>query len=206
MKKFNAWPLGIAAFFGFMCCMIVLTVYISQKYKPDDDNAYFSTRQAVDKDINDILIAQRELESKYRFFILDGESAIPLTRQANRKSPPLRFSGDFRLRFKMSDLENADIKAQNARIYITRFADSSADKDIGEIFYNGAFLESPQITLNKGDWKLLVEFMVDDKRAYFEQRIVVDSAESMGDLGDSMESTRDSSDSTQNLKITRQPQ
>ena len=173
MKDKNYYPLGIAVFFGFMCCMIILTIYVSMKYKPDYDNAYFSTRNAVDKDINAILIAQNALESKYCFYIFDGKNEIPLSRIANRKSNPLYIPSNAVLRFKITDLKNKAVLGQNARIYITRFADSSADKDIGEISQNFGIFTTPNISFEKGEWKLLVEFSIDDKKAYFEQRIVI---------------------------------
>ncbi len=175
MKNRNFWPLGIAIFFGCMCCMIILTVYISMKYKPDDDNAYFSTRQVVDKDINSILIAQNDLESKYKFYALNESESIPLLRKANRKSPPLMLPNEAILRFKVVDSNNADITPQNARIYITRFADSSADKDIGTLNISNGILTSPKVSLNQGEWKILIEFTLEDKQAYFEQRAIVES-------------------------------
>lgn len=175
MKNRNFWPLGIAVFFGFMCCMIVLTVYISMKYKPDDDNAYFSTRQVVDKDINDILMAQNELERKYKFYALSKDSNLPLLRKVNRKSPSLLLSNTAILRFKVTDFNNNEIIPQNARIYITRFADSSANKDIGNLAISDGILISPEISLERGDWKVLIEFTLDDKKAYFEQKIVVEA-------------------------------
>lgn len=173
MKNKNLWPIAIAAFFGFMCCMIILTVYVSMKYKPDYDNAYFSTRNSVDKDINAILIAQNALESKYRFYIFDGKTAIPLARKVNRKSNAIYVPNEAVLRFKITDLKDKAVLGQNARIYITRFADSSADKDIGEIPQNFGIFTTPTISFEKGEWKLLVEFSIDDKKAYFEQRIVI---------------------------------
>lgn len=175
MKNKNFWPLGIAIFFGFMCCMIVLTVYISMKYKPDDDNAYFSTRQIVDKDINDILLAQNDLEKKYNFYALNDNENLPLLRKVNRKSPPLFLSNKAILRFKITDSNNTNIIPQNARIYITRFADSSADKDIGNLNIDNGMLITPEINLEIGEWKVLLEFTIENKNAYFEQRIVVES-------------------------------
>ena len=176
MKGKNYYPLGIAIFFGIMCCGIILTIYISLKYKPDYDNAYFSTRQVVDKDINAILVAQNELESRYKFYVLDssGKNALPLTRKANRKSNALFVPSEAILRFKITDLKGKAAIGESVRLYITRFADSSADKDIGVLSQKNGIFISPEISFEKGEWKLLVEFSIDDKKAYFEQRIVFD--------------------------------
>lgn len=192
MKNKNYYPLGIAVFFGFMCCMIVLTVYISFQYKPDDDNAYFSTRNAVDKDINEILRAQSELEAKYKFYILYDKNALPLARKANRKSPPIFAPSAMILRFQVVDSANKSIAPQSARIFITRFADSSADKDIGEIEFKDGALISPEITLEKGEWKALIEFSLDDKKAYFEQRIVMQNSADSANLVQGAESGAES--------------
>lgn len=192
MKDKNYYPLGIAVFFGFMCCMIILTVYISFQYKPDDDNAYFSTRNTVDKDINDILRAQSELEAKYKFYILDDKNALPLARNANRKSPPIFAPSAMILRFQVVDSANKNIAPQSARIFITRFADSSADKDIGELEFKDGVLISPEITLEKGEWKALIEFSLDDKKAYFEQRIVMQDSADSANLAQSAESSAES--------------
>lgn len=169
----NIWPIGIAIFFGFMCCMIILTVYVSMKYKPDYDNAYFSTRQVVDKDINDILIAQNTLESKYKFYVFNNKNAILLMRKANRKSSALYLPQKAIMYFKIVDAKDKIIKGKSVRVYITRFADSSADKDIGELKQQNNIFTSPEIAFEKGEWKMLVEFSVDDKKAYFEQRIII---------------------------------
>lgn len=192
MKNKNYYPLGIAVFFGFMCCMIILTVYISFQYKPDDDNAYFSTRNAVDKDINEILRAQSELEAKYKFYILDNGNALPLARKANRKSPPIFAPSAMILRFQVVDSANKNIAPQSARIFITRFADSSADKDIGELEFKDGALISPEITLEKGEWKALIEFSLDDKKAYFEQRIVMQNSADSTNLAQGAESSVES--------------
>lgn len=192
MKNKNYYPLGIAVFFGFMCCMIILTVYISFQYKPDDDNAYFSTRNAVDKDINDILRAQSELEAKYKFYILDDKNALSLARKANRKSPPIFAPSAMILRFQVVDSANKNIAPQSARIFITRFADSSADKDIGELEFKDGTLISPKITLEKGEWKALIEFSLDDKKAYFEQRIVMQNSADSANLAQGAESSVES--------------
>ena len=173
MKDKNYYPLGIAIFFGIMCCGIVATIYISQKYKPDYDNAYFSTRQVVDKDINAILEAQNALESRYKFFIIDGKNSLPLERKANRKSKPFYVAENAILRFKITDLKGKVVIGESTRLYITRFADSSADKDIGKLTQKNGIFTSPKIHFENGEWKMLVEFGIDSKKAYFEQRIVV---------------------------------
>ena len=168
MKGKNYYPLGIAIFFGLMCCGIILTIYISLKYKPDYDNAYFSTRQVVDKDINAILAAQNELESRYKFYVLDssGKNALPLTRKANRKSNALFVPSEAILRFKITDLKGKAVIGESVRLYITRFADSSADKDIGALAQKNGIFISPKISFEKGEWKLLVEFSIDDKGVF----------------------------------------
>ena len=173
MKGKNYYPLGIAIFFGIMCCGILATIYISLKYKPDYDNAYFSTRQVVDKDINAMLEAQNALESRYKFFIIDGKNSLPLERRANRKSKPFYVGENAILRFKITDLKGKAAIGESTRLYITRFADSSADKDIGKLAQKNGIFTSPKIHFKNGEWKMLVEFGIDGKKAYFEQRIVV---------------------------------
>ena len=175
MKDKNFYPLGIAIFFGIMCCGILATIYISLKYKPDYDNAYFSTRQVVDKDINAILEAQNALESRYKFYIIDssGKNALFLERKANRKSKPFYVGENAILRFKITDLKGKVAIGESTRLYITRFADSSADKDIGKLAQKNGIFTSQKIHFENGEWKMLVEFGIDGKKAYFEQRIVV---------------------------------
>lgn len=164
----NFWPIGIAIFFIIMVCMIILSVYISIQNKPDDDNAYFSTRQVVDKEINDILSAQAELEKLYSFYVIYDNTKIPLKAQATRKSPPLKLTSPFSLSFSVLDKNNKAIKPNNIKLYITRFAASKDDIDMGSINET-----SPKIELKKGDWKLMLEFSIDDKKAYFEHHILI---------------------------------
>lgn len=192
MTKRNFWPLGIAIFFGFMCCMIILTIYISQKYSPDYDNAYFSTKQAVDKDINEILRAQNYLEERYRFYALNNGEKIPLTRKVTRKSTP--YPTLTKLRFVILDSADKSVIPQSSRVFITRFADSSADMDLGALVAEKGELFSKDFTLAKGDWKVLLEFEIEDKKAYFEQRILV--AESSADSANSTNFALDSATQT----------
>lgn len=181
------WPLGIALFLICMICMIILTIIISIKNSPDDDNAYFSTRQVVDKEINDIIIAQNELEKKYDFFITSQKSSqnSPLTsqklyRKATRKSKPLTIKQDetFQLSVfvaKKGDSLESHILPQRVLLYITRFASAKDDIDLGELAPqkdSQAMLSKP-ILLNKGQWKVLVKVEIDGKNAYFEQLIEV---------------------------------
>ncbi|MDE6885971.1 MAG: hypothetical protein K2P17_02900 [Helicobacteraceae bacterium] len=175
----NFWPFCIALFMTIMVCMIILTIYISIKYKPDNDNAYFSSREIVDKEINTILQQQQELEEKYDFYIVSNDVQIPLQRKVTRKSNPLELKlGDslnlnLKVITKDNSIDNTSFKDFTARAYITRFADSKDDIDIGllESKNNEFFISN--IKLKQGDWKLLVEFIIDDKKAYFEYRIYV---------------------------------
>lgn len=194
MKDKNYYPLGIAVFFGFMCCMIILTIYISLKYSPDYDNAYFSTKQEVDKDINEILRAQNYLEAKYQFYGLNNGEKVPLTRKVTRKSTP--YPAPKKLQFIILDSANKSVVPQSSRVFITRFADSSADKDLGALVAKQGELFSEDFTLAKGDWKVLLGFEIEGKKAYFEQRIV--SAESSADSANLAQSAESSADSATN--------
>lgn len=164
----NFWPIGIVIFFVIMICMIILSVYISIKNKPDDDNAYFSTRQIVDKEINDIISTQAELENIYSFYIIYNNTKIPLKSQVTRKSPALKVTNPFNLSFSVLDKNNKVVKPANIRLYITRFAESKDDIDMGNISAT-----SPKIELKKGDWKVMLEFSIDNKKAYFEHHILI---------------------------------
>ncbi|RAX55144.1 hypothetical protein CCY99_00140 [Helicobacter sp. 16-1353] len=174
-SKKTFWPYGIALFLIFMVCMIILTVYIAIKSSPEDDNAYFSTRQDVDAAINDILINQKELENMYNFYIINDNKEISLERKANKKtSTPINLSedGEFTLKLKISP-KNDSVDKPVVRANITRFATSKFDKDLGILKENnGEFVAEP-IILEKGEWKAMIEFSFDDKNAYFEQFILV---------------------------------
>ncbi|MGX3010614.1 hypothetical protein ACWIUD_03480 [Helicobacter sp. 23-1044] len=188
MKDKNYYPLGIAIFFGIMCCGILATIYISLKYKPDYDNAYFSTKQEVDRNINMILRAQNELEAKYQFFALNGAEKVPLARSVTRKSPPLLAPNA--LRYEILDSTKNRVIPQNSKVFITRFADSSANLDLGELQIKNGELVSKELSLKKGDWKVLVEFEIEGKKAYFSQRILVEGAESALDSAKKADSAK----------------
>lgn len=172
-NNYNLYPIYIVIFFLIMVIMIVLTIYISIKFKPDEDNAYFSTRQEVDKNINFILNNQKILESKYDFYILDGDQYIALQNKANKKSNPIVIHTNpitFKILVKQG---KTNIKADSIRLYITRFADSKDDIDIGKLDYVEEVFLSSDIFLKKGNWKVLIEISIEGKKAYFEQRVVI---------------------------------
>lgn len=165
----NFWPIGITIFFVIMVCMIILSVYIAVTHKPDDDNAYFSTRQVVDKEINDILTEQGKLEKLYKFYIIYDGNKFLLQPQATRKSQAIKVKSPFTLSFSVVDNNNKAVNPTNTRLYITRFSESKDDVDMGDVN-----LTSPSIKLKKGDWKVMIEFNLNGKKAYFEQHIIVE--------------------------------
>lgn len=167
----NFWPIGIVIFFVFMVCMIILSVYIAVTHKPDDDNAYFSTRQVVDKEINNILTEQDELEKLYKFYIIYNGNKFLLQPQASRKSQAIKVKNPFILSFSVVDNNNKTINPTSTRLYVTRFSESKDDIDLGDI--NST---SPSIELKKGDWKVMLEFSINGKKAYFEQHIIVEDS------------------------------
>lgn len=174
-SKKTFWPYGITLFLLFMVCMIILTVYIAIKSSPEDDNAYFSTRQDVDAKINDILINQKYLEDIYNFYIIDDDREIPLERIVNKKSSiPIyvKEGDDFILKLKVTDKNNNPLTTPIIKASITRFATSKFDKDVGILQNNNDIFTSEGIALEDGYWKAMIEFSIDDKNAYFEQFII----------------------------------
>lgn len=173
MRDKNLWPLAIAVFMTLMVCMIILTIYISIQNKPDEDNAYFSTRQDIDKNINEILINQAQLMKDSSFYIkLDSADSnfIALSQKTNRKANPILIKPDsaFKLLLKV-DGKIGDFK--EARLFITRFASAKDDLDLGILKQENNLFTTPEISLKKGDWKAMIEFTINDKKAYFEQLI-----------------------------------
>ncbi len=180
-SKATFWPYGIAIFLFIMVCMIILTVIISIKNAPEDDNAYFSTRQDVDKNINDILIHQKELENLYSFYIINGKY-MPLEHKATRQSTPIKVVSNqpitIEVMVKKNDIASDAkmLKLDSAQLYITRFATSKDDIDLGELDINGGIAKSKSFSLKRGYWKALLKFEIDGKVAYFEQLIISDTS------------------------------
>lgn len=177
-NKKNFWPIGIALFLVIMVCMIILTVYLSIQSSPEDDNEYFSTRQVVDKDINDILIAQNELEKKYKFYYVDdNDNNHKLERKINKKTSipiELKINEPFTLNIKVTDDKNNAIDSAKIEAIITRFATSKFDKNLGELEKNNNnTFKSNKVMLEKGDWKAMIKITIDGKDAFFEQYIKV---------------------------------
>lgn len=176
-NKKTFWPIGIALFLIVMVCMIILTVYLSIKSAPEEDNSYFSTRQVVDKDINEILAIQNQLENQYNFYYVDSNSnSHQLIRKANKKtSNPLetKINEPFSLNIKITNKDNAIINNAKVESIITRFATSKFDKDLGELNQDKDTFKSNDIVLDKGDWKAMIKITIDDKNAFFEQYIKV---------------------------------
>ena len=173
--KKTFWPMGIALFLIVMVCMIILTVYLSLQASPEDDDAYFSTRQVVDKDINDILTAQSQLEKAYRFYYIDSAGrSHALHRKANKKtSTPIEIGANtpFALGIKITDENANDIDSARVESIITRFATSKFDKNLGELSNDNGTFKSDEIALERGDWKAMIKITINDKNAFFEEYI-----------------------------------
>lgn len=177
MNKKTFWPYGIALFLIIMVCFIVLTVVISIQVSPEDDNAYFSTRQNVDKNINNILIDQQKLQDLYNFYVLNNDSSIALNRVINKKTSQkihLKLGDEFILQIKTTDKNNNIIMPDSIKALITRFATLKDSKDLDLLRNNNIFSANP-IILAQGNWKAMIEVDIDNKKAYFEQFIVVDN-------------------------------
>lgn len=177
-NKKTFWPIGIALFLIIMVCMIILTVYISIKYSPEDDNAYFSTRQIVDKDINDILLTQNQLEKKYKFYYIDSVgTSHELERKVNKKtSIPIDINTNepFILNVKITDNNGKNPDSAKVESIITRFAVSKFDKNLGELLKSDDIFKSNEVMLEKGEWKAMIKITIDNKNAFFEQYIKVE--------------------------------
>lgn len=176
-NKKNIWPVGIAIFLIIMVFMIILTVYLSIKSAPEDDNAYFSTRQIVDKDINNILANQSQLENQYKFYYIDNNhNAKQLERKVNKKlTTPIEIdlNKPFILNIKITDNDNNIIDSAKVEAMVTRFATSKFDKNLGELSQINKIFTSDEIMLEKGDWKVMIKITIDNKNAFFEQYIKV---------------------------------
>ena len=175
-NKKTFWPIGIALFLSIMVCMIILTIYISIKSSPEDDNAYFSTRQVVDKDINDILQDQNQLEEEYKFYYIDDTGSHKLNQKANKKTSipiDLKANTPFILNIKITDKNDKNIDSAKVESIITRFATSKFDKNLGELPKNNEIFKSNEILLEKGDWKAMIKITINNKNAFFEQYIKV---------------------------------
>lgn len=192
----NFWPLGIALFLIFMVGMIILTVYISIKYKPDDDNSYFSTRGIVDMEINEILLSQKEIDSKYDLYILGTQQILPLEHRATRKSNPLIFNAEdniiLQVQIKQKNSinligKNTNVNTANSlsmqdssvELYLTRFADAKDDINYGALQLDNrgdylVFSTPTSILLKKGAWKALFKIKLDNKEVFFEQLIIIE--------------------------------
>ncbi|RDU58170.1 hypothetical protein [Helicobacter sp. MIT 99-5507] len=176
-NKKTFWPIGIVLFLSIMVCMIILTVYISIKSSPEDDNTYFSTRQIVDKEINHILLTQDQLEEEYKFYYIDNTGANhKLDRKVNKKTSipiEIKTNEPFMLNIKITDNNGNNTDSAKVESIITRFATSKFDKNLGELSKNNDIFKSNEIMLEKGDWKVMIKVTIDDKNAFFEQYIKV---------------------------------
>ncbi len=174
-NKKNIWPIGIAIFLIIMVCMIVLTVYLSIKSAPEDDNTYFSTRQIVDKNINNILENQNQLEKQYKFYYIDKNyNNKELIRKINKKSTmpiELSLNEPFELNIKIIDNNDNIIDSAKVEAIITRFATSKFDKNLGELTKIDNIFKSNKVILEKGDWKVMIKITIENKSAFFEQYI-----------------------------------
>ena len=166
MSKKNPWPIFLSLFMIFMMLMIIATVYVSIKYKHDEDTSYFSTRQEVDENINTKLREQKELEKSYKVYVISDAKKIPLQRDA-RQNPPIIIKNQLNLKIQIEDKNLNNIKANRIRAYLGRLATSKDDMYFDLNYENGVY-EALNLDLEKGYWKLLIEISKDNKKAYFE--------------------------------------
>lgn len=169
------WPYGIAIFLCLMVCMIILTVVLALRASPENDNAYFSTRQDIDARINEILIDQKALDEAYEFYLIADGAKIPLKHKIFRKSArALELPSDrFSLAFSVVRRGGENAAVDSAKALLTRFATSKFDKDLGTLRDKDGIFTSDEIVLENGEWKLMLECKIDGKSAFFEHLIIV---------------------------------
>lgn len=176
-NKTNFYPYAIAIFLVLMVCGIVATVVISLKNAPENDDAYFSSRQDIDAAINDILKEQRSLEERYDFLVFKNGEWANLERKIHKKTSTPILAENLVLRLKIAEKNAPDsrgeaIKNAAVRAKIGRFATSRQDSEIGFVDEGAGVFASTPIALKKGKWKAVFAFEIEGKKAFFEQLVV----------------------------------
>ncbi len=154
-NKKSYWPHFIIASFIFIVVAGILTIKVALDNPVEMDNFYFEKYQIVDRDINDIILMQREFDKNYKFEIENRNLIV----------------GKNLLKFKITDLNNSDIKNALVKILVTRPDTSKFDKKF-EAKYRDGFYQIDNVEIPKiGRWLIQSKIEINKLTGFFKREI-----------------------------------
>ncbi len=153
MSKINpiVWPIGIIASIIAVAGACVWTVKIAQTLPVEMDNTYFASYQDVDMNINDIIMSQREFDTKYNINIEQKDFII----------------GNNSIEIELTDKQNSVIDGATVDIVVTRPHTTSTDKKLVATSHeNGIYKFEPFEVKELGRWQIQSRVSINDLVAY----------------------------------------
>ena len=153
MSKINpiVWPIGIIASIMTIAGACVWTIKIAQTLPVEMDNTYFAKYQDVDENMNDIIISQREFETKYNVSIEKKDFII----------------GNNSIEVKLTDKQNSAIDGATVDIVVTRPHTTATDKTLVAVSHeNGVYKFEPFNVKELGRWQIQSRVSINDLVAY----------------------------------------
>ena len=153
MIKINpiVWPTGIVIAIIAVAGMCVWTVKVAESLPVEMDNTYFADYREVNENINEMIIKQREFETKYNIDIEQKDLMI----------------GKNSIEMKITDKQNSPVDNAKVDIVVTRPFTTSTDKKLTVTSQeNGIYKFEPFEVKGIGRWQIQSRVSINDLVAY----------------------------------------
>ncbi len=147
----NFWPYAIITSIFAVMGMCVWTVNVAINNPVEEDYSYFLKYQAVNEDINDILVKEKAFNEKYNVVLSNKNFTI----------------GQNSFELKVTDKEGTPIDVAKIKVGITRPHTSKEDQDLKFLSENnGVYKFEPFEIKDLGRWQIVSRVTVGEVEAF----------------------------------------
>jgi len=151
MKSRNYWPHTVVTMIVLCVIACAWTIKIALDNPVQMSNLYMDKYQAVDDNINTILIQTKQFDEKYRVGF--PESILNIGKN------------DFS--FKLNTLDGLDISNANLKLLLTRPETREFDQVLDNLDFKNGFYEAKNLDIPKvGRWIVRLKIEIDDLVAF----------------------------------------
>lgn len=136
--------------------LVIWTISTASKQNLDEDNTYLKSYQFIDENINEILVLQKEFDSRY--------SAEILTESFDMGSNSIKVA--------ITDNSGEVVGDAAPMLYLTRPHTAQDDMELGVMEQQNGYYQSPSFELQKpGRYQAVLRVEIDDTIGFFKKEI-----------------------------------
>ena len=150
-KEINYWPYAIVGMILTVVMLSAWTIKVALKNPVQLENSYMMKYQDVDENINEILLKQREFDSKYTIGLESNRLKI----------------GPNRIYVKVSSREGEPAESAAVRVLVTRPDSTQHDIELERFTYKDGVYSSEEFNLTRsGRWNIVTRVEIDGDVGY----------------------------------------